>query len=64
MPSDDEIKRICEDPSISHWFKNAMNSALQRDPVDAANDAELLSLVLTKRANDKIEEASKCSRNS
>lgn len=30
----------------SHWIKNALQSALRRDPVDAAHDARVLSDVL------------------
>ena len=30
-------------PDVSDWFKNALTSALQRDPVDAVKDAELLT---------------------
>lgn len=49
MPSDDEIRRMLKDPSLSTWLVNAMTSAMERDPVDAANDAELLSMILDKR---------------
>jgi hypothetical protein len=52
MPTDEEIKRICEDPAVSFWLRNALVSALARDPVDAANDAGVLSWVLDKRAAD------------
>ena len=51
MPSDEEIRRICEDPSMSDWLRIALLSALDRDPVDAANDAGLLAAVLDKRAD-------------
>ena len=54
MPSDDEIRRIIQDPSVSHWLRNALSSALERDPVDAANDAGLLAVVLDKRASDIV----------
>jgi hypothetical protein len=50
MPSDDEIRKLLDDPSISGWFRVALRLALERDPVDAANDAGLLSLVLDRRA--------------
>jgi hypothetical protein len=54
MPTDEEIKRICEDPAVSFWLRNALVSALARDPVDAANDADVLSWVLDKRASDAL----------
>ncbi len=36
-------------PSASFWLKDALQAALQRDPVDAANDAESLAAVLVSR---------------
>lgn len=55
MPTDDEIKRMAQDPSISFWLRDALLSALSRDPVDAANDAGLLAMVLDKRAATLLE---------
>ena len=49
MPSDDEIRLMLKDTSLSTWLVNALNTALERDPVDAANDAWLLSIILDKR---------------
>ena len=54
MPSDDEIRAICADPSLSFWFREALTSALKRDPVDAAHDAGLLALVLDRRASEVL----------
>ena len=54
MPTDEEIRRICQDPAVSFWLRDALVSALRRDPVDAANDAGVLSLVLDKRAADLL----------
>lgn len=51
MPSDDEIRQILSGPGTSHWLKDALTSALDRDPVDACNDAELLAMVLGHRAD-------------
>jgi hypothetical protein len=48
--NDGDIRLMLDDPSLSHWFINAMKTALERDPVDAANDAEILALVLERRA--------------
>jgi hypothetical protein len=50
MPSDDDLRNIMSEPGISHWMKNALTTALERDPVDAANDAELLAIALRHRA--------------
>jgi hypothetical protein len=32
--------RVTEDPAASGWLKNALVEAINRDPVDAAGDAE------------------------
>ncbi|MGH8159244.1 MAG: hypothetical protein ACREPQ_14080 [Rhodanobacter sp.] len=48
---------ILADPSASFWLKAALTSALERDCVDAANDAELLAEVLAQRANEILVEA-------
>ena len=43
------IDEILGDPAASFWLKGALRSALSRDPVDAANDADLLAQVLELR---------------
>ena len=50
MPSDEELRKILKDPGMSSWFKLALSTALNRDPVDAAADADLLAIVLARRA--------------
>ena len=40
------VDTILNDPACSHWLRNSLVSALRRDPVDAANDAELLARLL------------------
>lgn len=50
MPKDEKIRQLLDDPSLSDWFKRSLLSALDRDPVDAADDAGLLSAVLDQRA--------------
>ncbi len=42
---------ILNDPAGSDWIKNALKAALMRDPVDAANDAEVLAKVLSDHAD-------------
>ena len=54
MPSDDEIRAICADPALSYWFRNALTTALERDPLDAAHDAGLLAMVLDRRATQVL----------
>jgi len=45
------IEQVLDDPAASNWLKNALMAALQRDAVDAANDAALLAALLERRAN-------------
>ncbi|SIQ99327.1 hypothetical protein [Aquipseudomonas alcaligenes] len=45
----DEIQAILAAPTSSAWLKQALESALERDPADAANDAERLADLLDRR---------------
>jgi hypothetical protein len=49
------VERILADPAASHWLKAALLAALERDPVDAANDAEALAQALEERAAEILE---------
>lgn len=40
---------VLRDPAASIWLKDALRSSLARDPVDAANDAEVLASLLEER---------------
>jgi hypothetical protein len=46
QPELPSVEELLKDPSSSFWLRNALTSALLRDPVDAANDAEILARVL------------------
>jgi hypothetical protein len=48
LPSDAEL---LADPTISFWFKKALKDLVERDLLDALNDAELLVAVLKRRAS-------------
>ena len=50
----EKIKQILSSPCASYWLKNALNSALNRDSVDAALDAQLLADLLKTRMNETI----------
>ena len=43
--------------AVSFWLKAALQSALLRDPVDAANDADVLARVLKDRCRHLLEES-------
>jgi hypothetical protein len=47
-----EIATALEDPPAYFWLKDALRSALARDPVDAANDAEILCGLLAHRSDE------------
>jgi hypothetical protein len=46
---DNEIISVLSDPSTSYWLKRAIWVLIERDPVDAANDAEVLAKLIEKR---------------
>jgi hypothetical protein len=45
-----EALQVAEDPAASGWLKNALVEAINRDPSDAAGDAEVLCRILQLRA--------------
>ena len=49
-------QQIMTDPAASRWLKNALAGALNRDPVDACRDAELLLQILQERADKHVPE--------
>ena len=42
--------KVAEDPAASGWLKNALVEAINRDPFDAAGDADVLCRILQQRA--------------
>ncbi|TDU25582.1 hypothetical protein DFR24_4021 [Panacagrimonas perspica] len=40
------VDDVLQNPLTSEWLRTALNAALRRDPVDAANDADVLRTVL------------------
>jgi hypothetical protein len=46
------IPEVLADSTASYWLKDALRSALKRDIVDAANDAQVLAEVLADRCTD------------
>ncbi len=52
-----EIDEVFADPAASFWLKASLHSALSRDPVDAANDSEILARLLDRRCREIIESA-------
>ena len=56
MTTEKLIDDVLNDPTISHWLKSALGSALNRDPLDATNDAEILFLILSQRLGELFAE--------
>lgn len=52
----DEIMALINDETTSFWLKNALLSALQRDPLDALKDASLLHIALHKHFENLIQQ--------
>ena len=50
------------DPGYSWWFKDALRSALERDPVESANDAQILANILRDYADQILREQPKRKR--
>ena len=49
-----DIQAILEDPAVSDWLKVALTEAIERDPVDALNDALLLTQALDDRLRETL----------
>ena len=52
-----EIEAILSSPATSGWLRDNLSKALERDCVDAANDAELLSNLLSRRCAALLEQS-------
>jgi hypothetical protein len=50
------IEDVLRDPAASLWLKATLRTALERDPVDAANDAEVLLRILDARLRALLEQ--------
>lgn len=48
------IESVLNNKATSYWLKHSIGTALERDPVDAVNDVELLLKLMTKRAADTL----------
>jgi hypothetical protein len=63
LPDDlPSIEEVLRDPAASLWLRNALRAALVRDPVDAANDAEVLVRLLDRRCRSILSQFDEDSR--
>ena len=51
------IEKILADPAASFWLKTALRSAPWRDPIDAANDGDVLARLFVSRCRSLLEDA-------
>jgi hypothetical protein len=47
--ADPSVDHVLSDPGASHWLKAALRESMERDPVDALNDALALAGALEER---------------
>jgi len=47
-------QHLLDDQTASIWLKSALRSALERDPVDALNDALVLAAALDMRLRTEL----------
>ena len=52
MTTEKLIDEVLNDPANSDWLKWGLRSALNRDPLDVTNDAEILFLILSQRLGE------------
>ena len=46
----ENIDALLANPAVSDWLKSAIKALLQRDAIDAANDAKILAQIMDERA--------------
>ena len=50
-----DVQNVLDDRSTSYWLKDSLRSAMERDPVDALNDALLLASLLDARLRTALQ---------
>ena len=46
------VTALLDSPETSFWLRDAFRTALERDPVDAVRDANILAAILTERCHN------------
>lgn len=52
-----EAQFLMAQPDTSRWLKNSLKTALDRDPVDAFHDAQVLCRIMSTNAAEVLEQA-------
>lgn len=47
---DSQISFVLAHPGMSSWLKNAIQGAMEQDPLSSMNDVEILQTLLRRRA--------------
>ncbi|MBN8977380.1 MAG: hypothetical protein J0I08_12965 [Rhizobiales bacterium] len=55
---DKRISWVLEHRTMSRWLKDALNSALDRNPIDLLNDLEILNHLLRARSSVLLRQTS------
>jgi len=58
LAAEARIAAVLQHPSTSYWLRDALGRALDRDPVDAVDDAEALHELLVERTTAVFERVS------
>ena len=51
-----DIVKVLADPSVRYWVKSSINRLLERDPLDACKDADLVARIFKQRWEECLEE--------
>jgi hypothetical protein len=57
MSVNDEIHQVISNPATSCWLRESLEAAIKRDPVDAANEVEVMADLLGRRAQQALNDA-------
>lgn len=49
--ANEQIFFVLQNPATSPWLRDALRAALTVDPIAAANDLEILNLIIRRRAD-------------
>lgn len=62
--SNHKIDLVLQDRCTSTWLRTSLEMALKRDPLDASNDAELLSALLSEHRDAILYASQSCNTTS
>lgn len=54
LMTEPSITQVLESPATHNYLKEALRVFLQKDPIDAVNDAELLAILMRQRVENYL----------